>query len=153
VNFLGLEDLHMTMGVKGLEKMVEEVERIAKKDALIQISMVEYGDSPEEKVAQEVWREIGLNAVFLERAYYLELLEKVDLHLVEEYTLLMNRKMTPSQAKEELKFACVEAPKIYASFGVRAMGFDELWEMYGERIEAHGMAYWPKVHVIILSKE
>jgi ubiquinone/menaquinone biosynthesis C-methylase UbiE len=153
VNFLGLEDLHMTSGLTGLEKMVEEVERIAKRDALIQVSMVEYGDSPEESVAQEVWEEIGLNAIFLERAEYLELFEKVGLYLVDEFTLLMNKKMSANQAKDELKFACTEAPKIFMLFGVKAMTFDELWDKFGERIENHGMAYWPKVHVIILSKE
>jgi len=152
VNFLGLEDVHMTSGLTGLRKMMGEIERVAKDDALIQLSMIEYGDSPEERVAQEVWREIGLDAVFLEKAEYLQMFEKVGLHLVDEYTLIMNKKMTASQAKEELQFACNEAPKIFAAFGVDAMDFDGLWDVFGDRIEAHGMAYWSRVHVIILSK-
>ena len=152
VNFLGLEDVHMTSGLTGLRKMVGEIERVARYDSLIQFSMVEYGDSPEERVAQEVWREIGLDAVFLEKAEYLEVFEKVGLHLVNEYTLRMNKKMTASQAKEELQFACNEAPKIFTAFGVDAKDFNSLWDVFGERIEAHGMAFWSRVHVIILSK-
>jgi hypothetical protein len=59
--------------------------------------------------------------------------------------------MTAKQAREELQFACEKAPGIFSMHGVKAIEFSQLWERFGERIEAHGMAYWPRVHVIVLS--
>ncbi len=153
VNFLGLEDLHMTSGLKGVEQAVKEINRITKNNALIQISMVEYGDFPEEKIAQEIWNTIGLNAVFLESEDYLRMFEKVRIHPIEDFRLTLGKKMTAKQAKEELSFACEEAPRIFSNFGVKAIEFDELWEKFGERIETHGVAYWSQIRVIVLSKE
>jgi SAM-dependent methyltransferase len=152
VNFLGLEDLHMSSGVEGIEQMIREIGRITRDEAIVQISLVEYGDSPEETVAKEVWERIGLSAVFLEKQEYLQMFEVIDLHLVEDFRMDLGMKMSASQAEEELKFACHEAPKIFSNFGVVAVTFDELWEEFGERIETHGFASWSQVHVMVLSK-
>jgi len=152
INFLGLEDLHMTSGWSGVEQVVSEVNRITKNDAIIQISLVEYGDSPEERIAKEVWNTIGLNAVFFEEEYYSRSFEKVDFHPVEEFELTLQRKMTAKQAKEELRFACEEAPRIFSNFGVQAVTFTDLWEKFGERIEADGLAYWSNIRIIIYSR-
>jgi hypothetical protein len=153
VNFLGLEDLHMTTGMTGLTQAISEIGRITKEDALIQISMVEYGDSPEEQLAREIWNEIGLNALFLEREEYLRLLSHEGFHPIEEYNLKLGMKMTGIQAKEELTFACEQAPRIFSTYGVRAVIFDELWKKFGDRILEHGVAYWSPIRVIILSKK
>ncbi len=152
VNFLGLEDVHMTYGRAGIETVVTEVERITRDDALIQVSLAEYGDSPEEKLAKEVWDAIGLNAIFLQREDYLQMFEEAGMSLVEEFVLKLGRKMTAAQAKEELRFACEEAPKIFTEFGVSAVDFDELWAEFGQRITEHGMAYWSQIRVLILSR-
>ena len=153
VNFLGLEDLHMTSGRHGIKQAIREIDRVTKNDAVIQISLVEYGDTPEEKIARDVWQSIGLNAVFLEETEYLELFNELNIHPVDEYTLTVDRKMTAQQAKEELRFACEEAPMVFSAFNVETLSFDELWESFGERIEEHGLAYWSQIRVILLSKE
>jgi ubiquinone/menaquinone biosynthesis C-methylase UbiE len=152
VNFLGLEDLHMTHGRMGVRAAITEIDRITKDNALIEVSLAEYGDLPEERVAKEVWDTIGLNAVFLQKEDYLEMLEDSGISLLDECVLNLGMKMTSAQAREELRFACEEAPKIFAEFGVRARDFDDLWTEFGPRIAEHGMAYWSQIRVLILSK-
>jgi len=153
VNFLGLEDLRMTSGTEGIHCAISEIGRIAKDNALVQVSMVEYGEKPEEKIAEEVWKAIGLNATFLEENEYLRLFEKEGMHKIEELKLKWGRKMTPRQAREELEFACKEAPRIFSSFGVEAVSIDDLWDRFGHRIEEWGMAYWSRLKAIILRKQ
>ena len=153
VNFLGLEDLNMTRGWSGVEKTISEIDRITKRDALIQISMAEYGKTSEEVLAEEIWNVIGLNAVFQNVEDYLTGFEEFNIHPIESFKFEHKRKMTAKQAKEELRFACEEAPRIFSPFDVRAIKFHELWEKFGERIEECGVAYWPQIRVIILAKK
>jgi ubiquinone/menaquinone biosynthesis C-methylase UbiE len=152
INFLGLEDVHMTSGRSGVERTIDEVARITKKDALIQISFVDYEDSPTGLLTREIWESIGLNAIFYEREEYLRMLEERRLYPLEEFEIRIKKKMTPNQAREELMFACKEAPIIFSNFGVRSMKFDDLWSKFGERVEKYGMAFWSKIHVIILTR-
>ena len=101
-NFLGLEDVMMTRGVKGVESILREMARIVSKTGVVEISIVEYGDLPEEQVAKEVWDSIGLNCVFQNRDWYLKKLFECGLSLLAEEVLTFPKKMTSSQAKEEL---------------------------------------------------
>lgn len=150
-NFLGLEDIMMTRGVKGVESILFEMARIVSKSGLVEISLVEYGDSPEERVAKDVWDTIGLNCVFQNRDWYMNKLIEYGLSLSAEEVLTFPKKMTANQAKEELEFACENTPKTFSSFGVKAISFSELWEKFGDRIKEHGMAYWSTIRVMILS--
>jgi ubiquinone/menaquinone biosynthesis C-methylase UbiE len=151
-NFLGLEDIMMTRGIKGVESVLSEMSRLVSKKGLIEISIVEYGDSPEEQVAKEVWKSIGLNCVFLEREWYLRKLIKDNLNLICEEVFSFPKKMTAKQAKEELEFACENTPKTFSSFGVTAISFSQLWDQFCERIEKFGMAYWSTLRVMIFSR-
>ncbi|MFX0107653.1 MAG: methyltransferase domain-containing protein, partial [Candidatus Hodarchaeota archaeon] len=152
-NFMGLEDLRMTSGKKGVEQTFSEIARVAKPGALVELTLVEYGSFPEEKLAREIWSTIGLGAVYSSREYYLEQLKPLSMNLVEEMELVLQKKMTASQAREELEFACEHAPRIFSDFGVSAVQFDELWKEYSDRIYEHGMAYWSRIRVLILRKE
>jgi SAM-dependent methyltransferase len=152
INFLGLEDVHMTTGRSGVERTIDEVERITKKDALVQISFVNYGNSPTEVLTKEIWDSIGLNATFFEREEYLSMFEERRMYPLEEFEIRIKKKMTPTQAKEELMFACEEAPIIFSNFGVKSMKFDDLWSKFGKRLEKYGMAFWSRIHVIVLSR-
>jgi ubiquinone/menaquinone biosynthesis C-methylase UbiE len=153
VNFLGLEDLNMTCGWSGVEQAISEIDRITKRGALIQISMAEYGKTPEEVLAEEIWNTVGLNAVFQKMEDYVQRFEEFDIHPIESLKFEHRRKMTAKQAREELRFACEEAPQIFSTFDVRAIKFDELWEKFGKRIEECGVAYWPQIRVMILAKK
>jgi ubiquinone/menaquinone biosynthesis C-methylase UbiE len=152
VNFLGLEDVNMLYGESGVKSVFEEASRLLKPNGFFQISFVEYGNHPAEMIAQEVWESIGLNAVFYRRDEYVELLKIYDFEVYEEFTLKHNKKMTLEQSKEEIQFACNEAPRIYSGFGVKAIRFDEIWKKFSERIMSDGMGYWSPVRVMIFSK-
>jgi len=152
VNFLGLEDVNMLHGKQGVKALFKETSRVLKPNGLLQISLVEYGDDPAELVAQEVWNSIGLNAVFYERNEYVEMLKLHHFEVVEEFILRHNKKMTSNQAKEEIQFACNEAPKIYSGFGIRAVPFYEIWKRFGKQISRVGMGYWSPIRVMIFSR-
>lgn len=47
VNFLGLEDVMMTRGQKGVDNTLSEMVRVVKDHGLVQIAIVGYGKSPE----------------------------------------------------------------------------------------------------------
>ena len=152
VNFLGLEDINMTRGPEGVKTALSEMERVTKKNGLIQISFVEYGDSPEERLAEEIWNRIGLGCVFWPRNDYVQYMDTLGLHPMSEEVFEYPRKMTVKQAEEELRFACEMAPKTFSEFHVKAITFSELWNQFGDRIEEHGVAYWPRIRVILFSK-
>jgi len=72
MNFLGLEDVMMTNGEDGLLSVFSEVSRVSKQTAIVELSIVEYGASPEEMIAEEIWASIGLNAIFLPKNFYIK---------------------------------------------------------------------------------
>jgi ubiquinone/menaquinone biosynthesis C-methylase UbiE len=152
VNFMGLEDLRMTRGTDGVEKALIGLSRLVTIGGFLQLSIVEYGDRPEEQIAKEIWETIGLGCTFLSENYYREIIEGLGLRLLNSVIFQFPKKMTPEQAREELEFACNEAPKIYAPFGVDAISFQDLWKQFGDRIEKHGVAYWSRLRVLVFRK-
>ncbi|MFX1607252.1 MAG: hypothetical protein ACFFDD_15305, partial [Promethearchaeota archaeon] len=106
----------------------------------------------EEQVAKDVWEATGLGCTFFPESYYQEILEGLGLKLLTSVVFQIPKKMTPEQAKEELEFACNEAPKIFATFDVHAISFQELWEQFSNRIKEHGMAYWSRIRVLVFRK-
>jgi ubiquinone/menaquinone biosynthesis C-methylase UbiE len=150
VNFLGLEDIKMTRGEEGVVAALSEMCRVLNASGLLQVSLTEYGELREERIAQDVWRASGLNVEFAPREWYVEVLEGLGMTITREEVLTFPKKMTAQQAEEELRFACEMAPRTYASFGVSAVSFKELWSEFGDRIAEHGMAYWSRIRVIFL---
>ena len=152
VNFLGLEDLKMTKGKEEVEKALIDLSRLVSFGGFLQIGIVEYGETPEEQIAKDLWEAIGLGCTFLPVTYYREVLEGKGLRLLNSVVFLFPKKMTSEQAKEELEFACYEAPKIYAQFGVQAVSFQKIWNQFRDRIKEHGMAYWSRIRVLVFRK-
>ncbi|MFQ5833105.1 MAG: class I SAM-dependent methyltransferase [Candidatus Thorarchaeota archaeon] len=152
VNFLGLEDIKMTRGEEGVRQALAEMVRVVKPSGLVQISVAEYGDLPEERIAEEVWKSTGLNVDFAPRDWYAQVLESANVKCAGEDEFLYPKKMTAEQAKEELRFACEKTPRTFFSFGVSAISFEKLWSKHGEKIEKHGMAYWSRIRVILFQK-
>jgi ubiquinone/menaquinone biosynthesis C-methylase UbiE len=152
VNFLGLEDLKMTTGKEGVEKALIDLSKLVSLGGFLQLSIAEYGNTPEEQVAKDLWEAVGLGCTFFPETYYREFLEGLGLRLLNSVVFQFPKKMTSKQAKEEFEFACYEAPKIYAPFGVHAISFKELWNQFGDRIEEHGVAYWSRIRVLVFRK-
>ena len=152
VNFLGLEDLKMTRGQEGVEMALKDLSRLVSLGGFLQLSIVEYGNTPEEQIAKDLWEAVGLGCTFFPESFYREFLEDLGLRLLNSVVFQLPKKMTPKQAKEEFEFACNEAPKIYAPFGVHAITFKDLWNQFGTRIEEHGVAYWSRIRVLVFRK-
>ncbi|KXH72879.1 MAG: hypothetical protein AM326_00705 [Candidatus Thorarchaeota archaeon SMTZ-45] len=152
INFLGLEDIKMTRGVTGVRFALSEMSRVLSASGILQISFVEYGELPEEELAREVWLATGLNPIFEAREWYHQFLVSLGLRLLKEEQFLYPKKMTASQAKEELRFACETAPSIFSDFGVSARSFESLWAEYRDQIELHGLAYWSRIRVMLYGR-
>ncbi|MHA2118022.1 MAG: class I SAM-dependent methyltransferase [Candidatus Thorarchaeota archaeon] len=153
INFLGLEDIKMTRGVEGIKLALSEMARVLDANGVLQISLVEYGEFPEEKLARAVWNATGLNPVFETREWYYQVLEALGLRLILEKQFIYPKKMTAAQAKEELKFACDVAPLLFSEFGVSTRSFESLWTEFGGRIKEHGMAYWSRIRVMLFQHD
>jgi ubiquinone/menaquinone biosynthesis C-methylase UbiE len=149
INFLGLEDIKMTRGIEGVQDALSEMVRVLDAKGLLQISLVEYGNLAEEKLAQSVWAASGLDPVFETRDWYQREIEALGMHLLKEKQFVYPKKMTAAQAKEELKFACDVAPSLFSEFGVSARSFEDLWTEFGVHIEEHGMAYWSRIRAML----
>ena len=152
VNFLGLEDINMTKGRAGVAKSLSEFVRVLKPDGITLITVCLEGDEPDQLVAKEIAEYIGSDALFYPEDFYVEELEKLDIEIIGTKWFYTHRKMTATQAREELQFACDETPKIFTKYKVCTGSFDNLWQKYGERIERFGMAYYSRLCVLIGKK-
>ncbi|MBU7017499.1 MAG: methyltransferase domain-containing protein [Theionarchaea archaeon] len=149
VNFLGLEDVNMTRGIAGVRKSISEFVRVLKSNGIILITVCLEGNKPDQVLAKEITEYMGINARFYSRDFYYSELQKSAVKIVCEKWIHTYRKMTAAQAKEELQFACEEAPRIFKKFNVSAVPFDDLWQKFGERIEKHGMAYYSDLCIMV----
>ncbi|USG99223.1 methyltransferase domain-containing protein [Thermococcus argininiproducens] len=150
VNFLGLEDIHMTRGKEGVRKTFHEVSRILKPEGYFCFVAMppEEMESDAQKLENEVFSYI-CSATWLSAKEYEEMLKEAGLKLLTKKAYYTGKKLTPEQAKEEIEFACENVPKIY---GIGTPSFDEVWEKFRERIEKHGMGHYSKVVLFIAQK-
>ncbi|MFX0095606.1 MAG: class I SAM-dependent methyltransferase [Candidatus Hodarchaeota archaeon] len=152
VNFLGLEDINMTRGVEGVKKSLAEFVRVLKPKGIVQLTLCLEGDEPDQVIAQQVMDFIGFNAIFHPKEFYIRELENLGVEILAKNWFYTQRKMTATQAKEELEFACTETAKIFQDYNVRTISFEELWDKFGKQIEIHGMAYYSNLCVLIGQK-
>ncbi len=147
VNFLGLEDIHMTRGREGVEKAFTEAHRVLKPGG--SFCFVAMPSDEAETQAQrnevEVFSWI-CDATWLTGAEYMGLVS--DSGVAFEYSKVFRtgRKLTVEQAKEEIGYACENVPAIY---GRPARGFDEAWERFGDSIMVHGMGHYSRLELFV----
>lgn len=150
VNFVGLEDIHMTRGRKGVLKTFKEAYRVLKPKGYFYFVIM-----PPEEIETEAQRlEVALfayicNAIWLSKKEYVKFLEETGFKLIRSKVFYTGKKLTASQAKEEIKFACKNVPKIY---GIKTPNFDEIWNKFGKDIEKHGLGLCSKVRLLIAQK-
>jgi len=152
VNFLGLEDINMTRGKNGLQKAIREFSRVLKQGGVLQLTICLEGDEPDQLLAKEITQDIGHQAMFYQKEFYIDELVKNNIDLTLEKWFYTKRKMTAKQAKEELQFACEETPKIFEDYKIQTKSFETLWEKYHTDLKKHGMAYYSQLLVIIGKK-
>lgn len=148
-NFLGLEDVNMTKGLEGVKQALSECSRVLKPSGFLQITLCLEGDEPDQIIAKEVSELIGHKAIFYSKEFYRDELEKNNIEIIDERWFYSKRKMNADQAKKELVFACNETPKYFKEYNIKTISFEDLWNIYGERIEKHGMAFYSQLLVII----
>lgn len=153
INFLGLEDINMTIGKQGIIQTLTECARILKKDGYIEMAILKKGNLPSSRINWEVWKYIGLNAIFYPKKFYVHLLKELNFKLEKEVLLQTKKKMTVKQAKEEIQFACNKAPAIFQKFTVKTRPFEEVWKKFKKCIENHGMGYYPDILILVFRKK
>jgi len=152
-NFLGLEDINMTLGKEGVLTTLKELSRILCENGILEISLMIKGKEPSSIINWKLWKYIGLNSIFYKPNFYIKALEKAGCKLQKKFLLKTYKKMTSKQAEEEIIFACKEAPQIFHKYGVRAKEFQKIWNKFSRKIRKHGLGFYPIVMVLIFKKE
>ena len=150
VNFLGLKDIYMTRGLGGLQRTFRGVGKVVKPSGHFSFVVMppEEAETPAQRLEVDVFSHI-CGATWLSADGYLELLGDAGFSLVGRETFYTGMKLTPDQAKEEMRFACEEAPKI---FGVKTVSFSEAWSLFGDEIEKERLGHYSRVVLMIAKK-
>jgi cyclopropane fatty-acyl-phospholipid synthase-like methyltransferase len=150
VNFTGFEDIHMTRGKKGVEKTFSEVSRVLKPASFFCFALMLPDET--ETTAQDL--ELDLysyicDATWLSGKEYIKIAEEHGFKLINRKSYFTGKKLTPNQAKIEIKYAVENVPKIY---GITTPSFDEIWSKFGKSIEKHGLSHYSKVVSMVTEK-
>jgi len=150
INFTGLEDIHMTRGKSGVQRTFLEVNRVLKPDSYF--CFVVMPPEEMETAAQKI--EVILfsyicDATWLSTNEYEDMLEEAKFKLISKRSYYTGKKLSPEQAKAEIRFACKNVPKIY---GINTPSFEEVWARFGQDIEENGLGHYSKVVLMIAQK-
>ena len=150
VNFLGLEDIHMTRGKNGIHNTFLEANRILRPGGCL--CFVAMPPDEMETEAQKI--EVALfshvcGATWLSTGEYGELLRRAGLTLTARRSYYTGKKLSPEYAKIEIRFACQNVPEIY---GVKTLSFQEAWARFGKDIEENGMGHYSRVVLFLAEK-
>lgn len=150
VNFLGLEDIHMTKGKIGVQKTFSEVNRVLKPEGYFSFVVMPTDEMETEaqKIEVELFSYI-CNATWLKAKEYEEILNETGFKLIRKEEYYTGKKLTSKQIKEEIEFACNNVQKIY---GIETPTFYDVWDKFGKRIEKHGTGHYSKVVLFISQK-
>jgi ubiquinone/menaquinone biosynthesis C-methylase UbiE len=143
VNFTGLEDIHMTRGRDGVRAVFFEVARVLRPGA--HFCFVVMPPDEMETEAQRIEVELFswlCGATWLASHEYEEFLREAGFELLEKRVYRTGKKLTPEQAKSEIRYAVKWDPIIY---GIQTPPFEEAWAKFGPAIEQHGLGHYSKV--------
>lgn len=150
VNFLGLEDIYMTRCKDGVQKTFLEVNKALKFNRYFCFAVM----PPEEMETEAQKIEVALfsyicDATWLSAKEYEDMLEEAEFKLVRKRSYYTGKRLSPEQAKTEIRFACENVPKIY---GINTPSFEEVWGRFGQDIEKDGLGHYSKVVFITAKK-
>jgi len=150
VNFTGLEDIHMTRGKEGVLQTFHQVSRVIRPKSFFCFVVM----PPEEMETQAQKIEVALfsyicDATWLSAKEYERCLSEAELRLIRKKRYYTSKKLTPEQAKAEIRFACKTDPKIY---GIKTPSFEQVWSKFGQQIEKNGLGHYSKVVLMIAQK-
>jgi ubiquinone/menaquinone biosynthesis C-methylase UbiE len=143
VNFLGLEDIHMTRGEKGIRRTFEECWRVLRPGSLFSIVVM----PPEEMESEAQVTEVSLfsylcGATWLGKDEYERALRNIGFAPCRSQKYHTGRKLSVRQAREEIRFACEHVPRLY---GVESKEYDDVWSRFGQSIEKNGLGHYSTV--------
>ena len=150
VNFLGFEDIHMTRGRSGLERALSEVNRVLKPGAHFSLVVM-----PPEAMETEAQRtEVALfsyvcDSTWLSLREYEALLAATGFEMIRRSNLHTGKKLTPRQARSEIRFACENVPRIY---GKVTPSLEDVWTRFGPAIEADGLGHYSNIVALLTRK-
>lgn len=148
--FLGMRDIYMTRGRKGVRKAVEEMIRIIKPSATIILCITPPEDmvTEDQRIAVELEGEI-FGAKSLPKKFYIDIFKENNAALSETRAYFTNKKMTSDQTKTEVKDGIKIARKIYRR---KVPQFKQVWEKYGKKIETFGYGMYSKIVTLEANK-
>jgi cyclopropane fatty-acyl-phospholipid synthase-like methyltransferase len=150
VNFLGLEDIHMTRGREGIRKTFAECRRVLRPGGLFCFVVM----PPEEMETEAQLAEVNLfsylcGATWLKRDEYERDLQCSGFTPCRNQKYHTGRKLSAQQARREIRFACEHVLRLY---GIEPRKHDDVWSRFGETIEKNGLGHYSAVMLMITHK-
>lgn len=150
INFTGLEDIHMTRGKAGVQRTFFEVNMVLKPESFFCFVVM----PPEEMETQAQKIEVALfsyicDATWLSAKEYEHILDQAKFRLTNKKSYYTGKKLTPEQAKAEIRFACKNDPKIY---GIDTPSIEQVWAKFGQEIVENGLGHYSKVLLMVAKK-
>jgi len=145
-SFLGMRDIYMTRGQRGVKTTVEEMIRVVKPEGRIVLCITppEDMDTEDQKIAVRLEGEI-FGAKSLPKKFYTDIFRLNNVALKATQAFFTRKKMTANQTKIEFKDGIKIARKIY---GRRVPAFNSVWKKYGKNIETYGYGMYSKIVVL-----
>jgi len=149
-SFLGMRDIHMTRGEEGVERATKEMTRVTKPNGRIALTITppEDMETEDQRIAVEVEGEV-FGARSLPKRFYTGIFKDNNVTVKEIITHYTHRKLTSNQAMTELREGIEIARKIYLK---NVPDLADVWDRYGERIEAFGYGMYSKTVTMIGEK-
>jgi ubiquinone/menaquinone biosynthesis C-methylase UbiE len=150
VNFLGFEDIHMTRGRQGIEDVFLEVGRVLKPKKHFCLVVM----PPDQMETKAQRTEVALysyicDSTWLPMSQYEAMLGRAGIRIVRTEVFLTGKKLTPEQARTEIRFAVENVPKL---FGRPARTYEAVWAKFGRAIEKNGLGQCSKTVLIVARK-
>jgi ubiquinone/menaquinone biosynthesis C-methylase UbiE len=149
-SFLGMRDIYMTRGEKGVKNAVMEMIRVTKPGGRVSLCITppEDMETEDQRIAVEVEGKV-FGAESLPKKFYAEIFRENDVVLREPRAFYTNKKLTVNQAVIELKEGIEIAKKVY---GKKTTDFELVWNRYGEKIETFGYGMYSKTVMLVGEK-
>jgi ubiquinone/menaquinone biosynthesis C-methylase UbiE len=138
INFLGLEDIHMTRGRKGVEDTFREVRRVIKPGGTFSFTVM-----PADKA------ETPAQALEVEVFSYIRIAESRGLVIQSRKVFRTGKKLTLDQARKEIEFATANVPRLYKR---NARSFDDAWGKYKDKVKVNGLGHYSRVELLVTRK-
>jgi len=146
ISFLGMRDIYMTRGKKGVKSATKEMIRVTKPDGKIALCITppEDMETEDQRIAVEIEGKV-FGAKSLPKKFYTDIFRDNNVVLRETRAYYTN-KLTTNQAIIELKEGIEIARKVY---GKDVPDFEDVWDRYGEKIEAFGYGMYSKTVMLL----